>query len=81
MTDQLSPSGIYQPHNPVARRDDQHDQTGFDTLWDVQGRDFWYRGRHRFLPKALDQLMLETHSLRWVIDLGEVSPIGVSYSC
>jgi len=57
MTYHLSPTGIYQPHIPVAHRNDEYDQTGFETLWDVQERHFWYRGRHRFLLKALDRFM------------------------
>ena len=81
MTSLLYFSGIYQPPMPASRRDDEHDQASFDTLWDMQERHFWYRGRYRFLPKALDQLMPETHLPRWTINLGEVSPIGVSYSC
>jgi hypothetical protein len=31
------------------------DQTGFDTLWAMQEKHFWYRGRHRFLVAALDR--------------------------
>jgi hypothetical protein len=69
---ELSPTGIYQPHIPVAHRDDEYDQTGYDTLWDMQERHFWYCGRHRFLLKALDRFMLKTHSPLRAIDLGGV---------
>ena len=70
MTYQLSPTGIFQPCIPVAHRDDEYDQAGFDTLWDMQERHFWYRGRQRFLLKALDRFMPKTHSPLRAIDLG-----------
>jgi len=70
MTYHLTPTGNYQPLIPVVHRDDEYDQTGFDTLWDMQERHFWYRGRHRFLLKALDRFMPKTHSPLRAIDLG-----------
>ena len=70
MTYQLSPSGFYQPLVPVAHRDDEYDQAGFDTLWDMRERHFIYRGRHRFLLKALDRFMPKTHWPLRAIDLG-----------
>ncbi len=70
MTYQLSPTGIFQSCIPVAHRDDEHDQAGLDTLWDMQERHFWYRGRQRFLLKALDRFMPKTHSPLRAIDLG-----------
>jgi SAM-dependent methyltransferase len=70
MTYQLSPAGIFEPHIPVAHRDDEYDQAGFDTLWDMQERHFWYRGRQRFLLKALDRFKPKTHSPLRAIDLG-----------
>ncbi len=70
MTYRLSATGIYQPHYPVAHRDDEYGQAGFDTLWDSQERHFWYRGRHRFLLKALERFMPKTQSPLRAIDLG-----------
>jgi SAM-dependent methyltransferase len=70
MTYYLSPTGIYQSHIPVAHRDDEYDQAGFDTLWNMQERHFWYRGRHRFLLRAFDRFMPKTHSPLRAIDLG-----------
>ena len=43
MTYHLSPTGIYQTHIPIANRDDEYDQAGFNTLWDMQERHFWCR--------------------------------------
>lgn len=60
----LSPTGY------ASHRDEEYNQTGFDMLWDMQDRHFWYRGRHRFLLKAPDRFMLKTHSLLRTIDLG-----------
>jgi SAM-dependent methyltransferase len=70
MTYHLTPTGIYRPSIPVTHRDEEYDQTGFDTLWDMQERHFWYRGRHRFLLKALDRFMPKTRSPLRAIDLG-----------
>lgn len=51
----LAPDGIYQPAIPVAHRDEEYAESGFDTLWAMQERHFWYRGRHRFLLSAFDR--------------------------
>lgn len=72
----LSSTGIYQPSIPVAHRDDEYDQTGFDTLREMQERHFWYRGRYRFLLKALDRFMPKTHSPIRAIDLGGCRRVG-----
>ena len=53
----LQANGIFMPNVPVVHRDDEYDPGGFDLLKEMQGRHFWYRGRHRFLLAALkDQL-------------------------
>jgi SAM-dependent methyltransferase len=67
---QLSPAGIYQPSTPITHRDDEYDQTGFDTLSAMQERHFWYRGRHRFMLKALDRFMPQAQTPLRAIDLG-----------
>lgn len=46
-------SGIRLPLTPVAHREDEYDSAGFGTLLHMQERHFWYRGRHRFLLRAL----------------------------
>jgi SAM-dependent methyltransferase len=70
MTYHLSPTGIYQPPTPITHRDDEYDQMGFDTLWRMQEQHFWYRGRHRFLLKALDRFMPPEQTPLRAIDLG-----------
>jgi hypothetical protein len=49
----LNPNDVFVPDVPVAHRDEEYDSVGFDLLRDMQGRHFWYRGRHRFLLRAL----------------------------
>jgi SAM-dependent methyltransferase len=66
----LSPAGIYQSNNPVSHRDQEYDQTGFGMLSGMQERHFWYRGRHRFLLKALDRFMPKNQMSLRAIDLG-----------
>jgi SAM-dependent methyltransferase len=61
--------GIYRPCPPVEHRDDEYDTTGFDTLWRMQEQHFWYRGRHRFLLKALDRFKPQSQEVR-AVDLG-----------
>jgi SAM-dependent methyltransferase len=63
-------AGVYVSETPAVHRDNEYDQAGFDTLWDMQERHFWYRGRHRFLLKALDRFMPKSHSPLRAIDLG-----------
>jgi SAM-dependent methyltransferase len=46
-------SGIRLPLVPVEHREDEYDPAAFDTLQRMQQRHFWYRGRHRFLLRAL----------------------------
>jgi SAM-dependent methyltransferase len=61
---------FHRPVTPFQHRDDEYDQTGFDTLWAMQERHFWYRGRHRFLLAALDRLHSD-NSVPWTgVDLG-----------
>src|SRR5262245_8943051 len=64
-------AGIYVPVVPVQHRDEEYDSDAFDILRDMQGRHFWYRGRHRFLLHAVRQV-LGADELKpcWAIDLG-----------
>jgi len=41
------------PRVPVIHRDDQYDTRGHDVLLAMQRDHFWYRGRHRFLLRAV----------------------------
>lgn len=55
---------------PIKHRDDEYPEDSFATLWAMQERHFWYRGRHRFLLHALDRHRpVSTDSLS-AIDLG-----------
>ena len=65
-----SPSGIFKPAIPVTHRDNEYGEAGFKTLLGMQQQHFWYRGRHRFLLKALDRFMPKTRSQVSAIDLG-----------
>lgn len=65
--------GIYVPRAPVAHREDEYDPAGFQTLAHMQGRHFWYRGRHRFLLHAVHRFCRKTGILRVplrLVDLG-----------
>jgi SAM-dependent methyltransferase len=62
--------GTYRPSVPVEHRDDEYDQEAFDTLCEMQERHFWYRGRHRFLIRALDRQLPHDLSRMSAIDLG-----------
>lgn len=50
-------TGIFAPTPAVAHRDEEYNSRGFDILWKMQLRHFWYRGRHRFLLHALRKAM------------------------
>ena len=66
----LDSKGIYRPNIRITHRDEEYDQRAFDILFQMQKKHFWYRGRHRFLLKALDRFMrLQTTSLS-AVDLG-----------
>ncbi len=53
-------TGIYTPRAPVAHRDDEYPEAGFEILSAIQERHFWYRGRHRFLVSAARTLLRQT---------------------
>ncbi len=61
------------PTIPVVHRDDEYDSEAFSLLRDIQTRHFWYRGRHRFLLRALQMHLsesFETTNGLGAIDLG-----------
>ncbi|MFZ1538484.1 MAG: class I SAM-dependent methyltransferase [Chromatiaceae bacterium] len=47
--------GIHYPTTPIQHRNEEYEEQGFATLWAMQSRHFWYRGRHRFLLGALNR--------------------------
>jgi hypothetical protein len=79
MTYHLSPTGIYRPTTPITHRDDEYDQTGFDILCAMQEQHFWYRGRHRFLLKALDRFTPQEQTQLRAIDLGGGRRLGALF--
>jgi SAM-dependent methyltransferase len=62
--------GIYLTNIPVVHRGDEYSEAGFKTLLEMQDRHFWYRGRHRFLLKAVDRFVKGDPTGRSAIDLG-----------
>ena len=66
----LANDGIHEPTTPVHHRDDEYPEDGFTTLWAMQERHFWYRGRHRFLLHALDRHRPRSSSPLAAVDLG-----------
>lgn len=66
--------GIFTPLVPVTHRDENFDAAHFDVLLDMQDRHFWYRGRHRFLLRAVrrwsEKLLRPTAKLPVAVDLG-----------
>lgn len=49
----LTPGGIHLLNKLGVHRIEEYEEAGFDVLLDMQERHFWYRGRHRFLLRAL----------------------------
>src|SRR5580658_2996723 len=50
---ELDSDGIFTPSKSISHRNNEYDESGFDTLLNMQSRHFWYVGRHRFLLSAL----------------------------
>jgi SAM-dependent methyltransferase len=67
---QLGNEGIYLPPKLIEHREDEYSESGFKTLLQMQDRHFWYRGRHRFLLKAVDRFVMGEATERSAIDLG-----------
>lgn len=66
----LHPDGIHRPVQPIQHRDEEYEQTGFETLCAMQEKHFWYRGRHRFLLAALARYLPHNSKALSAIDLG-----------
>lgn len=66
----LGSDGIHRPSSPVLHRETEYKESGFATLWAMQERHFWYRGRHRFLLAALDRFQPRGGPLPAGVDLG-----------
>lgn len=66
----LDRSGIYRPSTPAAHRDEEYDQSGFNMLFQMQEKHFWYRGRHRFLLAAFDRHTRSQQAPLSALDLG-----------
>ena len=66
----LDSNGIHRPTIPVTHRDEEYDQSGFDMLFQMQEKHFWYRGRHRFLLAAVDRYTRLQSALLSAVDLG-----------
>lgn len=66
----LANDGIHDPATAVQHRDDEYPEDGFATLWAMQERHFWYRGRHRFLLHALDRHRPRGSGPLAAVDLG-----------
>ena len=65
--------GIWTRRGGTLHRNNEYDVLGFDILVRMQREHFWYRGRHRFLLRALEEhvplLRRPADDLR-LIDLG-----------
>lgn len=70
MTYKVSADGIHRPSIQVQHRNEEYDQASFNTLWAMQDRHFWYRGRHRFLLAVLDRIMAGSKEPWRAVDLG-----------
>ena len=62
--------GIHRPSKRVVHRDEEFEQSSFETLFAMQEKHFWYKGRHRFLLEAYDRSVTESVSPQSVVDLG-----------
>lgn len=65
--------GIRVPPNPVCHREQDYDSRGYHRLAAMQRDHFWYRGRHRFLLRAVRKWALPrfpSDSSPRLIDLG-----------
>ena len=61
---------IILPPFKVAHREEEYEEDVFDTLFDMQNRHFWYRGRHKFLLSAVNRYLPKSDQAFSVIDLG-----------
>jgi len=65
-----SQDGIFRPTWQSSHREEEYDPAGFATLYEMQEKHFWYRGRHRFLMHAVNRYLPKGAKRANVIDLG-----------
>jgi SAM-dependent methyltransferase len=65
-----SQDGIFRPTWQISHREEEYDPAGFATLYEMQEKHFWYRGRHRFLMHAVNRYLPNGANEADVIDLG-----------
>ncbi len=70
---------IHLPAVPVLHRYEEYEETGFETLCQMQERHFWYRGRHRFLLASVNRYLPDRGRQFSAIDLGGGVGGWVSY--
>lgn len=62
---------IYRPPFVIDHREDEYDSSGFDVLAAMEKNHFWYRGRRRFLLRALSRyLRFDSTEPLAAVDLG-----------
>lgn len=74
----LLKDGILVPTIPIQHREDEYNEEGFEKLFDMQKRHFWYKGRHRFLIHSVKHFLnkerenkkVNQSNLYSMIDLG-----------
>lgn len=75
----LAEDGIFEAETAVQHRDDEYPEERFSTLLAMQERHFWYRGRHRFLLRAVDRYCSRYGFPSRAVDLGGGVGGWVSY--
>lgn len=61
---------IVLPPVPLLHRDEEYEETGFETLCQMQELHFWYRGRHRFLLESVNHYLPDKGKSFSAVDLG-----------
>jgi hypothetical protein len=64
----IDDDGIHTSTNLVSHRNDEYDESGFNTLFNMQSKHFWYIGRHRFILEMVRKYV--TISNFAAVDLG-----------
>jgi 2-polyprenyl-3-methyl-5-hydroxy-6-metoxy-1,4-benzoquinol methylase len=64
----VTAQNIFTPSSPVAHRGSEYREDGFEVLLKMQRDHFWYRGRSRFILRALNKFCQKDNAS--AIDLG-----------
>ena len=64
----LDNDGLYVPPKQIKHRNDEYDESGFNTLLEMQSKHFWYTGRHRFVLEILKRYQTKRNFS--AVDLG-----------